>query len=140
MDYHYAGPLFDPESFANIVHRATDLARTLVFDSIVLRGTSGCMVGCPVALLLGKPWGFLPKAKASHSLFDTYRGIAQPGRYIIIDDMVDSGRTVRLILEDPTLIARGASCVGLVLYNQDPDRAEELFNNTIPHILGHYEP
>ena len=136
IEYHYTGPVFDPAQLARIVTLTTGLCRDLDFDSFVFMGTSGLIVGVPVALALEKPWGFIVKP-GSHAFRNGYRGLHEPGRYVIIDDLVDSGRTVRAIMADPMLVSRGGTCVGLVLYNQHPDSiVSEMFSGTIPAIRG----
>lgn len=69
-----------------------------LFDSIVVRGVSGLIVGSPVALALGKPVVIVRKPGVSshaHTLVSNAWHVG--GRYVIVDDFVSMGNTMRAI-------------------------------------------
>lgn len=67
------------------------------FDSIAVRGVSGLLVGSPVALALGKPLAVVRKpSEVAHASGIVNRAHAG-NSYIVIDDFVSSGATVREI-------------------------------------------
>ena len=87
-----------PYSVAKII--ADKLTRSgIEFDSIVVRGNSGIVVGPLVAELLKKNIVIVNKeGVSSHSeRHVVYSNL--PKKYIIVDDLVDTGRTVVEIVE-----------------------------------------
>ena len=71
-------------------------ASKIKFDSIAFRGLSGALIAPSVADILKKNLIAVRKEKTCHSC---YRVEGTAGRYIIIDDQVASGETVRQIKE-----------------------------------------
>ncbi len=83
----------DHENFEIIVQAFLDSVKT-EFDSIAVSGVSG-IFGALIAKHLGKNLIVVRKlSDGSHSTFPVESGTL-PGRYVIIDDLVASGRTVQ---------------------------------------------
>lgn len=84
------------------------------FDAIACRGLSGLLVAPVLADMLGKPLIVLRSYESSHSndMVETlvYTKTSSP-RYVIVDDFVASGRTVRKIRK-----AVAGRLVGLFMY------------------------
>jgi len=101
-----------PDIFAGIVERAVKYLKGVKFDTIVFRGFSGAIVGPAVALRLGKSWALVRKVgDSSHSLRAVEGYIL--GKYVIIDDFIDTGETVNKII---STFSNGL-CAGVYLYN-----------------------
>lgn len=91
---------YSPENLSGFI----DLTRKALeavegcFDSIVVRGVSGIIVGSPVAHMMGKPIVIVRKPGVSshaHSLISNLRHVGK--RYVIVDDFVSLGRTMTVI-------------------------------------------
>ena len=96
------------------------------FDAIAVTGSSGLLIGPAVADKLDKELILVRKDKDnSHScLAIEHDGISQLDvRYIILDDMVASGDTVRAIHRKISENGYGVNFdyVGLYLYNQNAE-------------------
>lgn len=102
-----------------IIIRAVCNLRKIIndFDSIACCGISGLMVVPQIAELLDKHIVVIRKHERSYSSFKI-EGVS-PYRYIIIDDLICSGSTVRriknLIKEEIPM----AKCVGVYCYMPD---------------------
>ena len=89
-------------------------------DSIVVCGTSGLLVGPQVSEILNLNLVIVRKkheTKSSYSDFDT-EGV-HPARYIILDDLCNSGRTVNHILRTLNKEYNRIYCLGAYFYLQD---------------------
>jgi len=85
------------------------------FDSIACCGTSGLMVVPQIAEILDKHIVIVRKSSDKrYSVFDM-EGVV-PYRYIIIDDLVCSGRTIRLIKNTIHNECPRSICVGAYFY------------------------
>jgi orotate phosphoribosyltransferase-like protein len=84
------------------------------FDSIACCGASGMMVVPQIAELLNKNIMLVRKNEKSYSDFDI-EGVA-PFRYIIVDDLICSGNTVRNIKNKIRNEYSRAICVGIYCY------------------------
>jgi adenine/guanine phosphoribosyltransferase-like PRPP-binding protein len=85
------------------------------FDAIAFRGMSGAMVAPAVAIKLGKPFILVRKrGDGSHSEHQV-EGAVGCSRYIIVDDLIASGETVRAIQDDVSRHSK-ATCVGIALW------------------------
>lgn len=80
-----------------------------------MRGVSGMLVGAPLAYELGKPIVIVRKSDGSHS-GHSVEGPTCVGRYAIIDDLVDSGDTLREIVAKVKEHDADARCVSVMLY------------------------
>ena len=94
VDY-LEGALSNPKGVCESICRAIDASK-VEFDSVVCRGISGLVVSPIVAMMLGKPLTIVrhsTKNSHSHNLVEGIVG----GRYIIIDDLIDTGATIERI-------------------------------------------
>lgn len=136
----YLSPVMTPEGLSSAIAYVCDLIRragiTDKFDAIAFRGVSGSMVAPLVCQQLGKfPIIVRKDTDGSHSS-DTVEGYAgcrysvdeggwprheyMPFRYIIVDDFIDSGKTVRAIVDEMgERVNCGASkLIGVVLWGR----------------------
>ena len=102
----------DPNIYDNVIERAVRLLRHVEFDTIVFRGFSGAVVGPAVALRLRKPWALIRKEGDNSHSCKSIEGIVH-GDYIIIDDFVATGTTIRKIVT----ACGNADCVGVYFYD-----------------------
>jgi len=106
-------------------------SRKLQFDTIAVCGVSGLGIGPIVAFKLGKSLCVVRKGEKAHSPYKV-ESEGTMGQYIIIDDLIDSGTTVRKIIkavrEDANKYGHNVrTCVGALLYDtQDTYIGEEL--------------
>jgi orotate phosphoribosyltransferase-like protein len=103
------------------------------FDSIAFRGLSGALVAPLVCVLLNK-WPIAvrkehEKAHSSH-VVEGFRS----ARYIILDDLIDSGSTVDRIIYEMTEQHGSAECVGIALY--DDTRSDYWRQHAIPVVAA----
>lgn len=93
------------------------------FDTIVFRGMSGTLIAPSVADILGKNMVVVRKSDGSHSSY-VIEGFMDLKNYVIIDDLIFSGSTVRTILESihtwnpkcETINPPEYNCVHIFLY------------------------
>jgi len=71
------------------------------YDSIACRGVSGLMIASPVALRLNKPLIVIRKGTSNCHSSIAVEGYLSPDlRYIIIDDFISSGNTIKEIIKE----------------------------------------
>lgn len=117
---------------ALIVKKAVRTLKKLEFDSIVVRGMSGALVGPEVASQLEKNLVLVRKLNDdthTHVRDAVQYECSRIGKYVILDDLVDTGRTLSAIYaavdrENGFRRSCGDSvkkevCVAVYLYNQD---------------------
>lgn len=113
-----------------------DLQKKLKFDVIAFRGFSGASVAFPLSYATGIPLLLVRKADADGRPIDSSHGWALEGnfgtdinRYIILDDFICSGDTVRSTIRtintnvtrkwpDPDTKPKFPKCVGIVMYTR----------------------
>lgn len=121
----YLQKLFDPLTFEKTVDKLISIVeptyRSHEIDAIAFTGISGSGIGFPVALLTGIPMMCVRKAGIDSHNRECYieRSHDDIKTYVILDDLMSSGRTVTRIMD----IAReelDAKCVGILLYEEVP--------------------
>ena len=97
------------------------------FDTIVFRGMSGALVAPIVAQKLVKPITLCRKSSDdAHAGGNRIEGMTNFETYIIIDDVIETGKTIRSIIEVVNLkmeamLQSPAECVGIFLYRSFSD-------------------
>ena len=89
----------------------------LAFDSIACSGTSGLMIVPQLAELMDKNICVVRNTTDCYSEF-MVEGVS-PGRYIIVDDLICSGNTVKRIMRAIKEECSRAVCVGVYTYIKD---------------------
>jgi adenine/guanine phosphoribosyltransferase-like PRPP-binding protein len=90
--------VFELRWVKRLIPRAAKLLKGVEFDAIAFRGMSGCLFAAPLALRLGKSLLMVRKPNQSH----TYRiveGDKLARTYIIVDDFISTGETMREIVK-----------------------------------------
>ena len=84
------------------------------FDSIVCCGTSGLLVAPQIAEILDKHIVVVRKDQKCYSDFFV-EGVA-PNRYIIVDDFICTGNTIRYIMDSISEDSPSSRCYGVYCY------------------------
>lgn len=107
------------------------------FDSIVCCGTSGLLVVPQIAELLNKHIVIVRKPEKSYSDF-VIEGVV-PFRYIIVDDLICSGNTIKYIQNTIYEDCPRSSCVGVYFYMPEEcvytKETSKLFEKTYRTVL-----
>jgi adenine/guanine phosphoribosyltransferase-like PRPP-binding protein len=92
----------------------------LSFDSIVCCGLSGSLVGPEVARKLKKNLILVRKKEPSHGSTIEYDWEVKVKKYVILDDLVESGKTVKYLQKVMKQFPE-SSCQGVFFYKQRDD-------------------
>lgn len=100
------------------------------FDAIAFTGMSGALIAPLVAQRLQKELLLVRKAgDGSHSGYIVEGGL-DCTKFIIIDDLIMSGNTIRNLLEKVKTVCPNATCSGIILYHEEANDYD--FENRIP--------
>lgn len=119
----YLGEVLTPSGLDRAARRVVAKAKKegLEFDAVAFSGMSGALVG-PIVAMRTKTYPIFVrksmKAEAHHSGRRVEGAFGTPLRYIIVDDFVSSGKTIRRIVQEVGKVS-GATCVGAVLYKSN---------------------
>lgn len=114
------------------VKRAVDTIKIIKFDAIAFTGLSGAVLASAVALRMNKLMYCVRKSGESRHSDNEVEGPLGCLRYVIIDDMIMTGTTVRRIINQVRLHSDSmAKLVGIWLY-----RDQRLITST--NDLIHY--
>lgn len=103
---------------------------------LVFTGLSGQLVGIPLAHITNRPFAIVRQAPSSHSYLKV-EGYINVTKYIIIDDFIESGKTIKTIIKEMTKAAPEAKCVGILLYEertQDNSYHVQYHDDVIPFL------
>lgn len=131
----------NPTSSREVVDALCDgicrLQNQMPIDAVAFRGVSGAAVGYPIQYQMGIPVVNVRKSSDdSHTMRDVEScEVHRIASYIIVDDLIDSGDTMREIMG--ALSKRGvplAACKAILLYADegDPDDLFYTFGLEIP--------
>ncbi len=140
----YLYDIYHPATFKKLVDRVAKkvvkLKKKLKFNAIAFSGSSGAALAYPVSALTKIPLIHVRKKGKTHG-DDIEGGGHEIKRYIILDDFIDTGATVKRIynqIKNECDYDDEVKCVAIVLYDKSNDH-EESFNIkakvTIPIIL-----
>lgn len=87
------------------------------FDAIAFRGMSGAMIAPMLAAKLKKNLLMVRKPDQQAHSSRAVEGILAPQRYVIVDDLISSGRTIDSIVEEIKNFSNGSQCIGIALYH-----------------------
>jgi len=138
----YLAPLFTPKSLRHILDDAQNILSAVNFDSIAVRGSSGLLVGGALADRMNKGLFLIRKEpEHSHSGF-IIEGDSDYRKYIILDDLVCTGMTVRVIRTAMETFMPLTELVGAYIYLDRLDSrlpkgySPRLPNSKLSYILG----
>ena len=134
--YHsaYHDVTYQPRRLAKRIARVSrnllKLRKKLWFDAIVFRGSSGASIAYAVSAITRIPIVYVRK-NGEHNHGSKIEGTDNNVRkYIILDDFISGGNTVRTIAKAMRQHAGGLwyldqpKCVGIALFNDDDERTE----------------
>jgi adenine/guanine phosphoribosyltransferase-like PRPP-binding protein len=108
--------------------KAIRILENVKFDTIACMGVSGIMFGSPLALMMNKNIAVV--RKTSDKRHSTHKvelscTLSEVGRFIVVDDLIDSGKTLKKIkktLIEETLPGETAPVpVGVYLYDEEEE-------------------
>lgn len=107
------------------------------FDSIAFRGMSGAVSAPVIALTLHKNLILVrKKEEKTHSIYPV-EGYAASTRYVIVDDFISSGETVRAIRDSIRKFATKATCIGVLpIQRLCKDQVEAYDKEALPYPLS----
>ncbi len=97
-----------------LVRAFSEFTKIIDFDTIACRGTSGLIVAPILSHVFDKNLTVVQKKSTrrhSLSIVDGFRG----GEYVIVDDFIESGKTVKAIIKECSVY--GGVLKGIFLYN-----------------------
>ena len=124
-------PKFNPTYFPeilkrqyrrNMIRRAVKILRKghfdRTFDAIAITGISGALFGIPLAYALGKELMIVRKKELRHSGRleggGYVLGVINARHYLIVDDLTESGATLKRITKAVKKVSPFAGCVGVL--------------------------
>jgi len=114
----YLEDVYSPHVYKKLVKKTVTkvrkIKRELKFTHIAFRGSSGAAMAFPVSMITGIPLIHVRKlTERSHGY--PIEGYGNCEKYIIIDDFICTGKTVKGI----TNSLKDIECVGIITYNSD---------------------
>lgn len=91
--------------------------RPLKFDAIAFQGVSGALVAPVIGFILRKPLIAVRKGEKSHTTRKVEFGIATPKTYVIVDDFISTGETIKQIVLNIAAYYPESKCVGIGLWS-----------------------
>jgi len=96
------------------------------FDTVAFTGVSGSLLGPTIAMHFKKRVVIIRKnIMGTHSNRMVEGDIKRCHKYIIIDDVVESGRTIQRIVKKIADSGHNSRCVGVFLYNNSLDNFDK---------------
>ena len=124
-----------PATRKDILDRLIHLLGYYQFDAIAFRGLSGALFAPAVAILMNKTLLAVRKGEKCHSGREV-EGDYNARRYVIIDDFVSSGTTVREIIEKIKYSLPRALCIGVIEYNYILGQTAQEALKPVHQVLG----
>jgi adenine/guanine phosphoribosyltransferase-like PRPP-binding protein len=103
--------------------RAIATLEKVKFQTIVCTGLSGVIFASPLSIMMNKQ--LIVIRKESDTKHASFNGIEKNchadkiGKYVIVDDLIDSGRTIKRIKEIMAGCFENATHVGTYLYDHE---------------------
>lgn len=101
----------------NVLQKWDQVVQKHEFDSIAVRGLSGATMGGILSYLSKKDLVVLRKSSdySPHSL-STVELENKPNKFIIVDDLISSGKTIQIINNELQYYPDNPKCVAIFLY------------------------
>ncbi len=117
-------PVYDPEKLRDTVYRISCEIRELPTKPkfIAVRGVSGVSIGAAVSYYTSIPLVVVRKDSEQTHSNGTVQGLYELcGDYVIVDDLIDSGATVRAIARELKEDNGANNLLAIILYS-DPNQ------------------
>lgn len=127
---YYLENIINTAELPKAVDRAAKKLKKVEFDTIAFRGISGALTAIPLALKMKKTLLAVrkPEDLDNHSSHRV-EGDIGARKYIVVDDIVGSGRTKREIQEEITKVAPNAEYVGVYEFTGNNFRRKHAYKN-----------
>lgn len=135
---------FVPELREKVLNSCVDQLNqlSLAFDAIAFSGMSGALIAPTLADLLGKELILVRKPSDNSHSYDTVQGFRDGVSYIVVDDFISTGKTVKYIID--TIANNGDfkhySCKAIFCYARDQENsgAKRIANDMRLPLYGVY--
>ena len=136
----YLNVIYKVDEYTKVVDDAVKIAMDVrcqhMFDTIAFSGHSGSAIAYPLSYRMGIPLICVRKSgENSHFVKENPKlleGHMTTKKYVIVDDFISSGDTVRRMLKTIKDNLPNAECVGMIMFKiRDRDnftKAQSLFN------------
>ena len=143
----YLRTIFYPENFPRTIEKSLAAAKALKeefgYDTIAFCGMSGAAIAFILAYELELPLLCVrKKGESSHfsslNVNKVLEGNVDTKKYLIVDDFISSGATVRYIMESIHQENSSADCVALLMYavTRDSDYYQNSYDKRAWKIIG----
>lgn len=146
----YLSEVFNPSTYTEVIRKVRMKLRNIKYDTIAFRGISGAAVAFPLAAATGKNLICVRKVNASHCHLNV-EGCFVGKRYIIVDDFIISGDTLKEIKssieeEFKKNSSTNPECVAVLFYKEHnpyaaPKKVKKIYPKTkvLAIDCGEYE-
>lgn len=134
----YLGLVFRPKEFESTVVRAIALGKNIAckykIDGIAFTGVSGAALGYILGYTLGLPLICVRRQGDGAHYLGVLEGCVSAKRYMIVDDFISSGDTVRRIMKTIKSNCIDSQCAAMMMFNQVDRR--KTFHHTEENLVG----
>lgn len=113
----YLLDLTSAEKRVEIIHEAALALKCVEFDSIAFIGMSGALLAPTLAYVMNKELIALRKQPSNSHSFHSIEGYAATKKYIVVDDFICTGETLRDVIKRMKDFAPQAEFVGTYMYS-----------------------
>ncbi len=118
----YLGKVYGKEFLTlvpKVVKKLRAIKRKHPFDAIAFTGSSGAALAYPLSYLMKMPLIHVRKDDDSHYSSGLIEGTISSKRYVIVDDFIESGNTIKRIIKtiNKELKKSGAKPAAICLYS-----------------------
>jgi len=128
----YLGTVFRPKEFESAVVRALALGKNIAckykIDGIAFTGVSGAALGYILGYHLGLPLICIRRQGDGAHYIGALEGCVSAKRYMIVDDFISSGDTVRRIMRTIKTNCYDSKCAAMMMFNQS-ERRKTFYHN-----------
>lgn len=148
----YLGAVFDPERLPRTIEKTLEAAKALWekhgYDTIAFSGMSGAAIAFILSHQMRIPILCVRKSGDSSHFVNPNRlleGNLGVRKYLIVDDFISSGRTVKYIMDTISNEVYDAKCVAMLMYSANWDsspftRPESKERWDVVHIRDYDDP
>jgi adenine/guanine phosphoribosyltransferase-like PRPP-binding protein len=132
IESSYLYNIYEPTKFKiivrNIVKTVLRLHKEKRINAIAFTGTSGAAVAYPVSYVTGIPLLCIRKSKVDNHYRKKLEGYTKPRNYIIIDDFVATGKTIKTMVKTIKDYSPNSKLSAVILYTDRRENTEFLEN------------
>jgi adenine/guanine phosphoribosyltransferase-like PRPP-binding protein len=118
----YLNGIYNNKMFVKMITQAAvvikDFKKKHPFNAIAFTGTSGAAIAYPLSFLLKVPLICVRKSSKDNHYGSLVEGYTSAKRYLIVDDFIETGRTIKKITQAiDRETDKQSKLVGIFLYN-----------------------